>query len=373
MTDKGIIYLDYNATAPIRPEVIEVMVEIMEEGGNPSSIHSAGRKAKSRMEQARLTISEIIKCRSQMIVFTSGGTEANNMAVLSSGCTRLITTSAEHDSIRSASSRFNGEVDILPVDKDGLIDLSQLEILLTKGGDNTLVSILYANNETGVVQDINNISTAVHAAGALLHIDAIQALAKVPIDFMGMGVDMMSLSSHKIGGPQGVGALVALEKLPVKSFVMGGGQEIGRRGGTENIAGIVGFASAVSMVPTSLLKMKELEIWRDEMEENILKHCPQAMFLGKNAVRLPNISTIYMPNVTNETQVMNFDLDKICISSGSACSSGKVKASHVTLAMNYDEKIATSTIRMSMGWRSIKTDVEAFLKSWKKQYDRKNA
>lgn len=373
MTEKQAIYLDYNATAPIRPEVIKVMVEVMEEGGNPSSIHSIGRKAKSRMEEARSTIAGMINCRPQMIVFTSGGTEANNMAVFSSGKSRMITTNAEHDSIRSVSDRFDGTVDVLSVDQDGIIDLDELEKLLEKGGENTIISVLYANNETGVLQDVKAISEIAHAAGALVHIDAIQALAKVPLDFMALGVDMMSISSHKTGGPQGVGALVALEKLPVRSFILGGGQEVGRRGGTENIAGIAGFAKAVSMVPESLEKMNELEAWRDEIEEKLQEHASQACFLGKNARRLPNVSTIYMPGVTSETQVMNFDLDKICISSGSACSSGKVKSSHVIDAMSSDKNIATSTIRMSLGWGSEHSNVDAFIASWKKQYDRKNA
>ena len=373
MKEKQAIYLDYNATAPIRSEVIKVMVDVMEEGGNPSSVHSVGRKAKFRMEDARSTIAGVVNCRSQMVIFTSGGTEANNMAILGCGRTRLITTNVEHDSIRSVANRFDGQVDVLNVNQDGLIDLDALGVLLSKGGEDTLISILYANNETGVIQDVNAIADIAHAAGALVHIDAIQALAKVPIDFRALGVDLMSVSAHKIGGPQGVGALIALEKLPIRSIVLGGGQEVGRRGGTENIAGIAGFAKAASMTPESLDKMMELEHWRDEIEEQILAHAPGACFPGNKTRRLPNVSTIYMPGVTSETQVMNFDLDNICISSGSACSSGKVKSSHVIDAMCNDETIAKSTIRMSLGWDSVHEDVEAFIASWKKQYDRKNA
>lgn len=367
------IYLDYNATALIKPEVIELMSEVMEEGGNPSSVHGIGRQAKGRMEEARSVIASAINCRPQMIIFTSGGTEANNMAVLTCGRSRLIVTNTEHDSVRSASSRFKGDVDQLSVDKDGLIVADDLRALLEEDGENTVISILYANNETGVMQDVKNIAAIAHEAGALLHIDAIQALAKVKIDFFDLGADMMSISSHKTGGPQGVGALITDEKLPVKSFVMGGGQEIGRRGGTENIAGIAGFGRAVSMIPQSLSKMKELESWRDEIERKISEYAPGSKFLGKNAKRLPNVSTIYMPNVTSDTQVMNFDLEKICISSGSACASGKVKSSHVIEAMSDDKNIATSTIRMSLGWGSEHKHVDAFIKCWKKQYDRKNS
>lgn len=372
MADNNILYLDYNATVPIRPEVIKLMAEVMSEGGNPSSVHTLGRKAKARMEEARSIIASAINCRPQMIVFTSGGTEANNMAILSTGKSRLITSTVEHDSVRSAASRFDGKVDYLAVDNNGQIDLDALEKLLKRDAENTIISILYANNETGVLQDIKKISTICHEAGAILHIDAIQALSKIPIDFKEMGVDLMSISSHKTGGPQGVGALVAHEKLPVKSFILGGGQELGRRGGTENIAGIAGFAKAVSMAEQSFQKMKMVEKWRDEIEQEIMEYSNEALFFGKNSLRLPNVSTIYMPNVSSETQVMNFDLDKICISSGSACSSGKVKASHVIEAMVKDKNIASSTIRVSLGWASEHSDAEAFIKSWKKQYDRKN-
>ncbi|MBT6467963.1 MAG: cysteine desulfurase [Kordiimonadaceae bacterium] len=373
MIKKQEIYLDYNATAPILPEVIEVMVEVMQQSGNPSSVHSRGRKAKSRMEKARSIIADNINCRAQMVVFTSGGTEANNMAILGSECNRLITSNAEHDSIRSIASSFEGTVDIIPVNSDGLINLLELEKLLNENDEKSIISILYANNETGVLQDIKAIAKIARSAGALLHIDAIQALSKVPIDFMLLGVDMMSISSHKIGGPQGVGALIVQEKFPIKSFIFGGGQEIGRRGGTENIAGIVGFGRAVSMIKKSLKKMKILEIWRNEIEEKIHKHAPQASFPGNSSPRLSNVSTIYMPGVKSETQVMNFDLDQICISSGSACSSGKVKSSHVIDAMKGDKNIATSTIRMSLGWNSEYAHAKAFVKSWKKQYDRKNS
>lgn len=373
MTEKELIYLDYNATALIKPEVIELMSDVMQEGGNPSSVHAYGRKAKARLEGARAAITSALNCRPQMVIFTSGGTEANNMAVLSCNRTRLITTNAEHDSLRSIADRFEGQVDIIPVDENGIIDFDVLKGALSKDGENTVVSVLYANNETGVLQDIKSIVELSRAAGALVHIDAIQALAKVQIDFMDLGVDMMSLSSHKIGGPQGVGALIARENLPIKSMILGGGQEIGRRGGTENIAGIAGFGLAATMISTSLDKMVEIKKWRNEIEKQLADHVPEVMFLGKNAERLPNVSTIYMPDVSSETQVMNFDLDNICISAGSACSSGKVKASHVGLAMTGDEKVASSTIRVSLGWASKQAHVDAFIKSWKKQYDKKHA
>lgn len=373
MAGNAHIYLDYNATALIRPEVIELMSQVMQEGGNPSSVHAFGRNAKARLEGARTAIVDAINCRPQMVIFTSGGTEANNMAVFSCDRNRLVTTNAEHDSLRSISERFDGAVDIIAVDPNGLVDLSALEDSLRNGGERSIVSILYANNETGVLQDIKAIVDIAHNAGALLHIDAIQAFGKVPINFMEMGVDMMSISSHKIGGPQGVGALIAREKIPMKPFILGGGQEHGRRGGTENIAGIAGFGLAATFVSESLSKMEILRSWRDEIEREIKNKASDAKFLGQGVSRLPNVSTIYMPEVTSETQVMNFDLDRICISAGSACSSGKVKSSHVGLAMTGDEQIASCTIRVSLGWGSERSDVEAFLNSWKKQYVKKHA
>lgn len=372
MTSSDLIYLDYNATAPIRSEVIELMSDVMKEGGNPSSVHALGRTAKSRLETARSQIAEVLNCRSQMIVFTSGGTEANNMAILNSKRTRLITTNAEHDSVKLSKDCFDGKVDILSINDDGLINLEELKKLFLNDGDQTVVSILLANNETGVLQDIESISKITKDVGALLHVDAIQAFGKIPLDFQSLDVDMMSISSHKIGGPQGVGALVALEKLPVKSSIIGGGQEVGRRGGTENIAGIAGFGLAASMIPTTLEKMKELEEWRNFAEQEILSNASGSKCLGKNSKRLPNVSTIYMPNVRSETQVMNFDLNKICVSSGSACSSGKVKASHVIMAMTNDNEIASSTVRMSMGWNTKREDIDVFISSWLKMWGRKN-
>lgn len=365
------IYLDYNATAPIRPDVISLMTEVMTEGGNPSSVHALGRKAKSRMETARAEIAAAIGCRNQMVIFTSGGTEANNMAILNSGRTRLITTNSEHDSVNSAVERFDGRVELLSVDENGLIDIEELKNMIGDDGGDTIISLLYANNETGVVQNVVAIKEV--TGDALLHLDGIQAFGKVPMNFMEMGVDMMSISSHKIGGPQGVGALIALEKLPVKSFILGGGQEVGRRGGTENIAGIAGFGLAARMVSDSLVKMQELEKWRNIIEYKLSEHTDKVQFIGKGVERLPNVSAIYMPDVLSETQVMNFDLAKICISAGSACSSGKVRSSHVIMAMTGDEEVASSTIRMSMGWDTEKSDVDAFIDTWIKLYDRKHA
>lgn len=368
------IYLDYNATTPVKPEVADVMLSVLKSGGNPSSVHHLGRQAKAVLEKSRQTIGDMINCRPQMITFTSGGTEANNIALMSSGTQHLITSASEHDSILQITDSFEGTVEILPLDENGLVPVEDLTTALSKQDDNThtLISIMMANNETGVLQDIQSLAQIAHEAGATFHTDAIQALGKTPVDFKELGVDMMSLSAHKIGGPQGVGALVALEKLNIAPLIRGGGQEVGRRSGTENLPGIAGFAEAVRLVPKNLQKLAEISQMRDHLEKTILDHAPNAKCFGQNSPRTGNTTTILMPDVLSETQVMAFDLDGICISAGSACSSGKVKASHVISAMGASEEDARCTIRVSLGWNTTQDEVDQFVASWIKLYDRKS-
>jgi len=365
------IYLDNNATSPLLPDVIEEMTRVMKAGGNPSSVHSIGRNAKAILEQSRQNIAKIINCRPQKITFTSGGTEANNMALKATGMDHIIISATEHDSILAIKDNFKGVVDVLPVDENGLLCFSDLKKALKGANDKTLVSVMLANNETGVRQDIKELCAITHEAGALFHTDAIQAFGKIPVDFRDLAVDMMSLSAHKIGGPQGMGAFVALEKITLHPLSFGGGQEVGRRSGTENLAGIAGFAKAASLVPKNLTDINNLRLLRDQIEHDIGRHAPEAIFYGAGAERLPNTSTILMPGVLSETQVMAFDLDGICISSGSACSSGKVKPSHVVTAMGGNKDMALSTIRVSLGRDTTQNDVTAFISAWKKLYDRK--
>lgn len=364
------IYLDHNATAPMIPQVIEEMARVMRAGGNPSSVHSVGRNAKAILETSRRTIGRMINCRPQKIIFTSGGTEANNIALTATKVNHLIISAAEHDSILSLKENFNNRLDILVLDEKGYVSPDQLRSCLEKAPDNTLVSVMLANNETGVIQNIQQLAEITHQAGALIHTDAIQALGKVPVDFRELGVDMMSLSAHKIGGPQGSGVLIAQEKIEISPLILGGGQEVGRRPGTENLAGIAGFARAVSLVPQNLQKMANVALLRDHIEHEIQLFAPDARIFGSQANRLPNTSVIMMPDVSSETQVMAFDLAGICISAGSACSSGKVKPSHVVLAMGGSREQALSTIRVSLGRDSTEQDIEAFIAVWKKLYDR---
>jgi len=365
------IYLDYNATAPIKPDVIDEMTRVMAKGGNPSSVHALGRQAKATLEKSRQTIGRMINCRPQKIIFTSGGTEANNIALKATGMRHIILSATEHDSIVRIGADFDGAVDILPVDERGLVDGDILRKHLRQTPERTLVSIMLANNETGVIQDIKSLAHIAHEFGALFHTDAIQAFGKIPLDFRVLGVDMMSLSGHKIGGPQGVGALVARESIAIRPLISGGGQEVGRRSGTENLAGIAGFARAARLAPESLHQMGRVSDLRDRLEQEVAAHAPDAEFFGADSPRLPNTSTILMPGVASETQVMAFDLEGVCISSGAACSSGKVKPSHVVTAMGGSEQQALTTIRVSLGWDTTAEDVAAFVAAWKKLYDRK--
>ena len=377
MLNPKTIYLDYNATAPIKDAVIAEMTEVMRDVGNASSVHSFGRKAKMRLEESRKIIADMLNCRSSMVSFTSGGTEANNMAFLSSHLKgiplkRLIVSAVEHDSFRGSYDRFDGEVIELPVDKNGLVSADDLKEALGADAAGTLVCILYVNNETGVIQDIKALAKTAHAAGALFHTDAIQALGKIMVDFKELGVDMMSISSHKIGGPQGVGSFIAREELEISPLISGGGQEFGRRNGTENIAGIAGFAKAVSLVPQNLRKIPQLLAMRDELEEHILSFAPDAIIFGKGSERVGTVSNIMMPNISSEIQVMAFDLAGICVSAGSACSSGKIKESHVIRQMGASAVEAGSSLRISLGWDSRAEELKIFYKIWTKLYQRKN-
>lgn len=359
------IYLDYNATSPIRADVIQKMVEVMEQGGNPSSVHASGRRARNIVEDARRQVAALAGSKPQEIIFTSGGTEANNMVLHGFADRRLIISAGEHDSMRAAEGAT--DVKLLP---SGLVDLAHLKELLERDARPALVSIMLANNETGVIQPIVDIAEIVHGAGGVLHTDAIQAFGKISFNFKELGVDLMTLSSHKIGGPQGVGALILREGLVMKPLQKGGGQELGRRGGTENVAGIAGFGLAAEQARAELDQYLRLATLRDQMEGEILQNSDGVIF-GQDATRLPNTACIQMPGVPSELQVMNFDLAGIAVSAGSACSSGKVKASHVLTAMGHDEETASQSLRVSMGRETTEKDVDTFVQAWKKLYERK--
>jgi cysteine desulfurase len=343
-------YLDHNATSPLRPEAKAAMLAALEEGGNPSSIHFEGRAARKFVDDARETIARAIGAIAPMVIFTSGGTEANNLAIKGADAERFALSAIEHPSVIEAARATAKPVDLIPADASGTIIPESLPSLL-KRGPNTLVSVMLANNETGVIQPVREIAKIVHEAGALLHVDAVQGLGKIGVNFAMLGADMMTLSAHKLGGPVGAGALVVRDGLVLEPLMHGGGQELRRRAGTENIAAIAGFAAAAEKG----FAVKEL---RDRLES----HVEDAIIVGEKAERLPNTTCLYVPGIKAETLVMNFDLEGIAISSGSACSSGKVSKSHVLAAMGIDE----TAIRVSLGWNSTEEDVNRFLTAYRK-------
>lgn len=368
------IYLDYNATAPIRPQVVKAMAAAQERPLNPSSVHSFGRQAKRLIDEARQKILESVGAEGYNLVFTGSGTEANNLALsgLWLEASGLYVSSVEHSSILNVKS----EALKIGVDETGLINLANLKELLHKPqatSHKPLVSIQLANNETGIIQPIAEIARVVHAGGGMLHIDAVQGLGKIPLDISTLNADMITLSAHKIGGPQGVGALLFKPGIEIKPQMMGGGQELGLRAGTQNVAGIVGFGVAVEAVAEMQNKFRHIKILRDRMEAEIKKISPDSVVVGEGVERLPNTSCITMPNVKNETQLIHFDLNNIAVSAGAACSSGKVTISHVLLAMGMEKSQAETAIRISLGMETTQAEIDRFISAWGGLYKRTNA
>jgi cysteine desulfurase len=360
---KPAVYLDYNATAPLRPQAIDAIAAALRAGGNPSSVHGPGRAARRIVEDARDRVAALVGARPAEVVFTSGGTEANALALSGRGAGRLLVSAIEHDSVlRNAPGAT-----LIPVDGDGVVDLAAVERLLAAApaGD-TLVSVMLANNETGVIQPVAEIAALARARGARVHCDAVQAAGKIAIDMAALGVDMLSLSAHKIGGPQGVGALILRDGVALAPLVQGGGQERGRRAGTENVPGIAGFGAAAVAAGADLATGMPARVaaLRDRLEDAVRRAAPQAVIHGTRSARLANTSCIGLAGVAAETQVMALDLSGVAVSSGSACSSGKVRASHVLGAMGLAPDAAGCAIRVSLGWDSTEADIDRFLAAW---------
>ncbi len=353
-------YLDFNATAPIRPEVIEAVSAAMRTLGNPSSVHGPGRDARRLVEGARRSVATLVGGRSQDVIFTSGGTEANNLALKGSGRQRVLVSAGEHDSVLQAAPAALS----VPLTPEGVVDLEKLAELLAQDARPALVSLMLANNETGVVQPVAEAAAMARKAGALVHCDAVQAAGKLPIDLSELGVDMLTLSAHKIGGPQGIGALVLAPGVEVTPLLHGGGQERRRRAGTENVAGCAGFGVAAERAQAQLPKARSLSDWRDDFERQILTLSPETVIFGRGVERLPNTSCLTMPGVPAETQLMALDLAGVAVSSGSACSSGKVQSSHVLRAMGVADAVASTAIRVSLGWSSEAEDLDVLVEAW---------
>ena len=374
MSDR--VYLDWNSATPLRPEARQAMTDAWELSGNPSSVHTEGRKARRLVEEARAAIAAAVGARPQDVVFSSGGTEANALALtpgLRRGAgqkvERLLVSAIEHTSVLVGGRFPSAAIGTIKVTAAGLVDLDQLRAQLAEGPP-ALVSVMLANNETGAVQPVAEVARIVHAAGGLLHGDAIQAFAKIPFDISSMGADLVTLSAHKIGGPKGVGAVVLAEDVQgLEPLLRGGGQELGRRAGTENVGGISAFGAATKAAMAVLEPdASRLRGLRDMLEVG-LKQTPGMIVFSEAAPRLPNTTLFTVPGLKAETAVIGFDLAGIAVSSGSACSSGKVQPSHVLDAMGMGRELAQGAVRLSLGWSTSQADIEMTLKAWRKLAD----
>jgi cysteine desulfurase len=355
-------YLDWNATAPPREEARAELLAALEVTGNPSSVHSAGRAARRLVERAREQVAALVGARARDVVFTSGGTEANMLALSPALGDVLLVSAIEHPSVRGGG-RFPAAEEI-PVTAKGVIDLGALERRLAVCRC-PLVSLMLANNETGVIQPVAQAAAMVHAAGGLLHVDAVQGPGRIACDFNALGADLMTLSGHKIGGPQGVGALIRRDGLQVPPLVTGGGQERGGRAGTENVAGIAGFGAAAEAVGRLLAQeAPHMRGLRDRFEAGLRAITADAVIFGEDSERLPNTTLFSVPGFKAETMVIAFDLEGVAVSSGAACSSGKVAPSHVLAAMGVDSAVSGGAIRVSLGYATADGDIQTVLNAW---------
>lgn len=368
------IYLDHNATSVLRPKARAAMIAAMDAGGNPSSVHGEGREARKRLDLAREQVAGLVGVRPDMVVFTSGGTEANNLALHGAPVDRVIVAATEHPAILEAGRLGNKALKVVPVDADGIVDLQRLEDVLAADRRPALVSVMLANNETGAVQPVQQIAEIARKHDALVHTDAVQAAGKIEVSFLLLGVDLLTITAHKFGGPQGAGALVVRDGLDVMPLVTGGGQELKRRGGTENVVAIAGFGAACEQAAEGLAKAPdEVRSLRDRLQVGIATVTPEVQIFSGGADRLPNTLCFAHPDMNAEMMLISFDLDGIAVSSGSACSSGKVNTSHVLEAMNVAPELAKGAIRVSLGWNSTVEDIERFTEVWTKIAERHGA
>ncbi len=369
------VYLDHNATSPIRPEAAAAMVEALGMSANPSSVHAAGRRARAIVEDARALVARLVGAAPADLIFTSGGTEANALAIAGAAesASRLIIGATEHEAVAAnaaAIAASNGlEIEIWPVDRHGVADLGWLKARLEglSLDERPFVAMLLANNETGVIQPVAAAAALVHAADGWLHVDAVQAAGKIATDMASLGADTLALSAHKLGGPQGVGALVQANGVQVRPLLRGGGQERGLRAGTENVSGIAGFAAAAQAALHDLDSAQVQAAWRDAAAARLA--AAGAIVVAEAANRLPNTLCVAAPGFASELQVMGLDLEGVMVSAGAACSSGRVKPSGVLTAMGLGE-IAGCAIRASGGWTTTEQDWDRFADVWCAAYGR---
>lgn len=377
------VYLDYNASAPVRTEVRETVAQMLEKQGNPSSVHAEGRALRSRVEAAREHVAALVGAEPRDVIFTSGGTEANITALSPANVNQtapervvLFMSGIEHPSVAAGGRFASGRIRKVRATQDGVIDVAALEreIASLRETDSTapfMVSLMLANNETGAIQPVAHVSEIVRSHGGVLHSDAVQAAGKVPVDMGALGVHMLTLSAHKIGGPQGVGALVLGDGMPSlpEPLMTGGGQELRARSGTENVAGICGFGVAAEIAARNTGRMAELARLRDRLEQGIRDRAPEAMIFAANTDRLPNTTNFAVSGMKSETVIISLDLAGIAVSAGSSCSSGKVEQSHVLQAMGVADDVARGAIRVSLGWDTTRNDIDAFLSAWSNVYE----
>jgi cysteine desulfurase len=370
----GRAYLDWNATAPLRPQARAAMAAAGDIIGNPSSVHAEGRAARSLLEEARRNVAALVGADPRNVVFTSGGTEANLLALspaIEVGSRkeprgRLLISAIEHPSVRCGGRFPPRAIEDIRVTTEGEVDLAGLGRQLAESG-RPLVSIMLANNETGVIQPIVAAAELVHRAGGLLHVDAVQAAGKIPIDINALGADLLTFSAHKMGGPKGVGALIRRDEALHFSdpLIRGGGQERGARAGTENVSGIAGFGAAAAAARPAEDGVR-IALLRQRLEAELNAISPNCVVFGAGRERLPNTACFAVRGMRAETVVIALDLDGVAVSSGSACSSGKVAPSHVLKAMGVDPDLARGAIRVSLGFSTTDEDVDCFLAAWNK-------
>ena len=369
-------YLDWNATTPMRRQARDALQEALALIGNPSSVHAEGRAARRLIEEAREEVARLVGARSADVIFTSSGTEANALALTPAIETtgekhprdRLFISAIEHSSVRTGGRFPREAVEDLAVDAEGRLNLAALAETLSRAS-RPLVSVMLANNETGVVQPVSEAAAIVHAAGGLLHVDAVQAAGRIAIDIAALGADLLTLSAHKIGGPKGVGALVRRSDDIhfAEPLIRGGGQERGMRAGTENVAGIAAFGAAAAAARAQRAdETAHMLALRGRLEAGLKAISPQVVIFGEAAPRLPNTTLFAREGIKAETAIIAFDLDSVAVSSGAACSSGKVQPSHVLAAMGVSPVLTRGAVRVSLGWTTTEAEVERFFDAWRK-------
>ena len=367
-SDVGVsrIYLDHNATSPLRAEAKAAMVAAFDVQGNPSSVHSEGRKARGVVEAARTSVARLVNAKPSEVVFTSGATEANAW-VMAQPWDTIFVSGIEHDSVLAPARASKSEVVVIGVDGDGRVRVEEIAARLLTGAPigRALISLQLANNETGVIQDVAAVAEFAREHGLLVHTDAVQAPGRIAVDFAGLDVDLLSISAHKFGGPKGIGALIIRDHLDLEPLIRGGGQERRRRAGTENLAAIAGFGAAAEAAITDAANALRVTQLRGDIESAIRASSPKAVVIGAASERLPNTIAVSVPGMLAETLVIRFDLAGIALSAGAACSSGKVGASQTLEAMGFARDVTAAAIRISLGPTPTDAEVERFIAVWK--------